>query len=58
MSHVANDAAIITDVHTDDSTTRLLLGCGLVGPVLFTVAYLLEGAMRLGYDPGSWPLVP
>lgn len=30
---------------------RLLLGCGVVGPVLFTVTYLIEGAIRPGYDP-------
>lgn len=29
---------------------RLLLGCGLVGPVLFTGIYLIDGAVRPGYD--------
>lgn len=31
---------------------RLLLGCGVVGPVLFNVTYLIEGITRPGYD--SW----
>ncbi len=30
---------------------RLLLGCGVVGPILFNLAYLIEGATRTGYDP-------
>lgn len=30
---------------------RALLWCGVVGPVLFTLAYVVEGATRAGYDP-------
>jgi Protein of unknown function (DUF998) len=29
---------------------RLLLACGVVGPVLFNVTYLIEGATRPGYN--------
>jgi Protein of unknown function (DUF998) len=29
---------------------RLLLLCGVVGPVLFIVSYLIEGAIHPGYD--------
>jgi hypothetical membrane protein len=32
------------------STPRLLLGCGLAGPVLFIGTFLIEGATRPGYD--------
>ena len=30
--------------------TRLLLGCGVVGPVLFVLVFLLEGATRPDYS--------
>lgn len=33
------------------SLTRLLLVCGLLGPLQFTLLYLVEGATRQGYDP-------
>jgi hypothetical membrane protein len=29
---------------------RLLLACGIIGPVIFTVTYLIEGALHPGYD--------
>lgn len=32
------------------SAQRLLLGCGLAGPVLFIGTFLIEGATRPGYD--------
>jgi hypothetical protein len=35
---------------------RLLLGCGLIGPVLFTVTYLIEGITRPGYDGWRQPI--
>lgn len=31
--------------------TRTLLLCGVVGPVLFVIAFLVEGATRPGYNP-------
>jgi hypothetical membrane protein len=31
-------------------TNRLLLACGVIGPVLFTLMYLIEGATRPGYN--------
>jgi hypothetical membrane protein len=35
---------------------RVLLGCGVIGPIFFTSAYLLEGATRPGYDPMRDPV--
>ncbi len=29
---------------------RILLACGLVGPILFTATYLINGALHPGYD--------
>jgi hypothetical membrane protein len=34
-----------------DPTTRRLLTCGVVGPPLFVIAFLVEGALRPGYNP-------
>jgi hypothetical protein len=31
--------------------TRALLACGIVGPILFVVTFLIDGATRPGYDP-------
>ena len=33
-----------------DGLTRVLLGCGLIGAVLFVVVFLIEGATRPGYS--------
>ncbi len=35
---------------TERGTIRLLLLCGVIGPLLFMVALLIEGATRPGYD--------
>lgn len=35
---------------SESSAQRLLLGCGLAGPVLFIGTFLIEGATRPGYD--------
>jgi Protein of unknown function (DUF998) len=35
---------------------RLLLWCGIVGSVLFTATFLVEGATRPGYDPWRQPI--
>jgi len=35
---------------SDDRTTRLLLACGVIGPVLFVVVSLALGATRSGYN--------
>lgn len=35
----------------DDKLTRWLLVGGVVGPVLFVITFLIEGATRPGYDP-------
>ena len=32
--------------------TRRLLACGVVGPTVFVLVVLIEGAVRPGYDPG------
>jgi Protein of unknown function (DUF998) len=37
-------------------TTRQLLACGAVAGPLFTLAWLLEGAWRAGYDPLRHPI--
>src|SRR5690348_7289944 len=35
---------------------RLLLACGVVGPILFTTTYLIEGALHPGYDLVRQPI--
>ncbi|MCI2420795.1 DUF998 domain-containing protein [Saccharopolyspora sp. K220] len=37
-------------------SARALLACGAVGPVLFVVAFLVEGAFRADYDPLRHPV--
>jgi hypothetical membrane protein len=32
-------------------STRFLLACGVAGPILFVVVFLIEGATRPGYSP-------
>ena len=32
------------------SSTEFLLGCGVIGPLLFIVVLLIEGATRPGYS--------
>src|SRR5207302_3377881 len=34
----------------DDRATRWLLAGGVVGPILFVIAFLVEGATRPGYN--------
>lgn len=34
-----------------DRATRWLLACGVLGPVMFVVAFLIEGMIRPDYDP-------
>ena len=36
--------------------TRLLLSCGTLGPLLFTVVFLVEGATRADYNPLRYPV--
>jgi hypothetical membrane protein len=38
---------------TPDRISRRLLACGVVGPPLFVIAFLVEGALRPGYSPSS-----
>jgi len=35
---------------------RPLLACGAIGPLLFIVVFLIEGATRAGYDPLRYPV--
>src|SRR5215469_2882232 len=35
---------------------RLLLACGAIGPLLFIVVFLLEGATRADYNPLRYPV--
>jgi len=39
-----------------NQATRWLLTCGVAAPVLFVVAFLIDGAVRLGYDPATTPV--
>lgn len=34
----------------EPAVNRLLLACGVIGPILFTTMYLIEGATRPGYN--------
>jgi hypothetical protein len=43
-------APAATGAQTGDPTTRLLLACGVIGPALFVVVLLIEGATRPGYS--------
>lgn len=43
-------APATSDAQTADPTTRLLLACGVIGPALFVVVLLIEGATRPGYS--------
>jgi hypothetical protein len=36
--------------------TRLLLSCGVIGPLLFIIVFLLEGATRADYNPLRYPV--
>ena len=35
---------------------RLLLFCGIIGPLLFIVVFLIEGATRADYNPLRYPV--
>lgn len=35
---------------------RLLLSCGVIGPLLFIVVFLIEGATRADYNPLRYPV--
>ena len=45
-----------TLVTPNSGAHRLLLGAGLVGAVLFPVVYLIDGALRPGYDSLAEPI--
>ncbi|MDQ2786204.1 MAG: DUF998 domain-containing protein [Chloroflexota bacterium] len=45
-----------SDAATISLASRLLLGAGLVGAVLFPVIYLLDGALRPGYNTLAEPI--
>ncbi len=43
-----------TQTHTSDRLTRMLLVCGIIGPSLFIIVALIEGATRPSYS--AWRL--
>jgi hypothetical protein len=43
-------------VGEQSSALRLLLACGVIGPLLFIVVFLIEGATRAGYNPLRQPI--
>jgi len=51
------DSVKIKDVlSTNTDTTKALLVCGVVAGPLFTVAWIVEGATRVNYDPLRYPI--
>jgi Protein of unknown function (DUF998) len=50
MTQIQNEVAPRHIVTSPAVVDRLLLTCGVVGPVLFNGAYLVEGATRPGYE--------
>lgn len=51
QDNVNPDSGVIGLVATSSPVIqRLLLACGIVGPVLFVVTFLIEGATRPGYN--------
>src|SRR5215510_13653505 len=51
------DSVKIKDVFsTNTDTTKSLLVCGVVAGPLFTVAWIVEGATRVNYDPLRYPI--
>ncbi len=36
--------------------TKFLLGCGIVGSILFVLVFLIDGTTRIGYDPMYHPV--
>jgi hypothetical protein len=43
--------ATSADSRTERRATELLLACGAIGPPLFVLVFLIEGATRPGYNP-------
>jgi hypothetical membrane protein len=35
---------------------RWTLACGVAGPILFTLVFTIDGAVRAGYDPATTPI--
>jgi len=50
MTMATSKSASAPVVAERSSALRLLLACGLIGPLLFIVAFLVEGATRPGYN--------
>lgn len=44
------------EVEEHPRSLKLLLACGLIGPPLFIIAFLIAGATRAGYDPLRHPV--
>lgn len=45
-----------TGMGEPSAALRLQLACGAIGPLLFIVVFLIEGATRAGYDPLRYPV--
>src|SRR5262245_18564948 len=41
---------------TQPSTVKRLLACGIIGPLFFIIAFLIEGATRADYNPFRHPV--
>ena len=39
-----------------DRAVRWTLACGVAGPILFTIVFTIDGALRAGYDPATTPI--
>jgi len=39
-----------------DRAMRWTLACGVAGPILFTFVFMVDGAIRAGYDPATTPI--
>ena len=48
----------LTIMVTESRLSRILLWCGVVGPAFFVVSFLVQGAVRPGYDPLRHPVSP
>jgi hypothetical membrane protein len=41
---------------TEPSTLKILLACGIIGPLFFIIVFLIEGATRADYNPLRHPV--
>lgn len=48
--------ADLTEVKKQPDTTRRMLAASAVGPLIFIITFLIEGALRAGYNPLRQPV--